>query len=102
MSSGSNSLTAQDTDAAGNTGTSNAVIFTLPSFSVQWIGPSSGSWNTAANWSTGVLPGPLDELVALLPVLCDRFRGLGSDGLLAFDPAAMSVFAGVERFAYRA
>jgi len=37
------------------------------------------------------LPGPLDELVALLPVLCDRFRGLGSDGLLAFDPRAMSV-----------
>jgi diaminopimelate epimerase len=37
------------------------------------------------------LPGPLDELVALLPGLCDRFRGLGSDGLLAFDPAAMSV-----------
>jgi diaminopimelate epimerase len=37
------------------------------------------------------LPGPLDELVAVLPVLCDRWRGLGSDGLLAFDPAAMSV-----------
>jgi diaminopimelate epimerase len=37
------------------------------------------------------LPGPLDELVALLPTLCDRWRGLGSDGLLAFDPAAMSV-----------
>jgi diaminopimelate epimerase len=44
------------------------------------------------------LPGPqppqaqmLDELVALLPQLCDRHRGLGSDGLLAFDPAAMSV-----------
>src|ERR1700752_5025004 len=41
------------------------------------------------------LPGPkdqrLDELVALLPVLCDRFRGVGSDGLLAFDPGAMSV-----------
>src|SRR4029077_6715002 len=37
------------------------------------------------------LPGPLDELVALLPVLCDRFRGLGSDGLLAFDPRSMSV-----------
>jgi len=37
------------------------------------------------------LPGPLAELVALLPVLCDRFRGLGSDGLLAFDPRAMSV-----------
>jgi diaminopimelate epimerase len=37
------------------------------------------------------LPGPLDELVALLPLLCDRHRGLGSDGLLAFDPKTMSV-----------
>ncbi|MFI5281724.1 MAG: diaminopimelate epimerase [Candidatus Dormibacterales bacterium] len=37
------------------------------------------------------LPGPLDELVAVLPALCDRHLGLGSDGLLAFDPAAMSV-----------
>jgi diaminopimelate epimerase len=37
------------------------------------------------------LPGPLDQLVPLLPVLCDRFRGLGSDGLLAFDPKAMTV-----------
>ena len=35
------------------------------------------------------LPGPLDEVVALLPLLCDRNLGLGSDGLLAFDPAAM-------------
>jgi diaminopimelate epimerase len=37
------------------------------------------------------LPAALDQLVPLLPVLCDRFRGLGSDGLLAFDPARMSV-----------
>ena len=37
------------------------------------------------------LPGPLDDLVALLPTLCDRHRGLGSDGLLAFDLAAMTV-----------
>ncbi len=37
------------------------------------------------------LPGPLDQLVPLLPVLCDRHRGLGSDGLLSFDPAAMVV-----------
>jgi diaminopimelate epimerase len=37
------------------------------------------------------LPGPLEDLVALLPTLCDRHRGLGSDGLLAFDPAAMTV-----------
>jgi diaminopimelate epimerase len=37
------------------------------------------------------LPAPLEAVVALLPVLCDRNLGLGSDGLLAFDPAAMSV-----------
>jgi len=37
------------------------------------------------------LPAPLDEVLPLLPVLCDRNLGLGSDGLLAFDPAAMSV-----------
>jgi diaminopimelate epimerase len=37
------------------------------------------------------LPGPLDEVVALLPSLCDRHRGLGSDGLLAFDAVSMSV-----------
>jgi diaminopimelate epimerase len=37
------------------------------------------------------LPAELDEVVPLLPILCDRHRGLGSDGLLAFDPAAMTV-----------
>src|SRR6202048_1115483 len=37
------------------------------------------------------LPGPVDDVVELLPALCARQFGLGSDGLLAFDPAAMSV-----------
>jgi diaminopimelate epimerase len=37
------------------------------------------------------MPGPLDGLVAMLPVLCDRHVGLGSDGMLAFDPATMTV-----------
>jgi diaminopimelate epimerase len=37
------------------------------------------------------LPGDLDRLLPLLPVLCDRNRGLGSDGLLAFDPKKMTV-----------
>jgi diaminopimelate epimerase len=37
------------------------------------------------------LPGPLDQLVALLPTLSDRHLGLGSDGLLAFDPQTMAV-----------
>jgi diaminopimelate epimerase len=37
------------------------------------------------------LPADLDAVVPLLPRLCDRHRGLGSDGLLAFDPAERSV-----------
>src|SRR6266571_2753003 len=37
------------------------------------------------------LPAPLDRVVSLLPFLCDRHRGLGADGLLAFDRASMAV-----------
>src|SRR6202140_38485 len=37
------------------------------------------------------LPAPLDEVVERLPELCERHRGLGSDGLLAFDPKEMTV-----------
>jgi diaminopimelate epimerase len=37
------------------------------------------------------LPAHLDEIVERLPELCNRHRGLGSDGLLAFDPKAMTV-----------
>jgi diaminopimelate epimerase len=37
------------------------------------------------------LPGPLDKLVPLLPRLCDRNRGIGSDGLLVFNPPRMTV-----------
>src|SRR5260370_35393160 len=37
------------------------------------------------------LPAQLDDVAALLPRLCARHRGLGSDGLLAFDPSEKSV-----------
>ncbi|GAC1658851.1 MAG: diaminopimelate epimerase [Candidatus Dormibacteraceae bacterium] len=37
------------------------------------------------------LPAPLEELVRRLPVLCHPHFGIGSDGLLAFDPGRMSV-----------
>jgi diaminopimelate epimerase len=37
------------------------------------------------------LPADMDRVVSLLPALCDRNRGLGSDGLLAFDPQKMTV-----------
>jgi diaminopimelate epimerase len=37
------------------------------------------------------LPAPLEDIVDRLSELCDRHRGLGSDGLLAFDREAMTV-----------
>jgi diaminopimelate epimerase len=37
------------------------------------------------------LPADLDRVVPMLPQLCDRHRGLGADGLLAFDPAELFV-----------
>lgn len=37
------------------------------------------------------LPAALEEAVQRLPDVCDRHRGLGADGLLAFDPAALSL-----------
>jgi diaminopimelate epimerase len=37
------------------------------------------------------LPAPLDQVVERLPELCERHRGVGSDGLLAFDPKEMTV-----------
>jgi diaminopimelate epimerase len=37
------------------------------------------------------LPASLDEIVERLPEICDRHRGIGSDGLLAFDPKALTV-----------
>jgi len=37
------------------------------------------------------LPGPLADVVPLLPLICDRHLGLGSDGLLAYEPKTMAV-----------
>jgi diaminopimelate epimerase len=37
------------------------------------------------------LPAPLARVIPLLPRICDRHLGPGSDGLLAFDPATLSI-----------
>lgn len=37
------------------------------------------------------MPADLERLVALLPRVCDRHQGVGSDGLVAFDPGERSV-----------
>jgi diaminopimelate epimerase len=37
------------------------------------------------------LPADLETILPLLPRVCDRHRGVGSDGLLVFDPASFTV-----------
>jgi hypothetical protein len=53
---GTHSIVAQDTDAAGNTGSSTPVNFTLSIIANGWANPAGGSWNTGANWSSGTEP----------------------------------------------
>ena len=53
---GSHSIVARDTDAAGNTGSSGAVVYTLTVTPNGWADPNGGSWNVAANWSSGAVP----------------------------------------------
>ena len=34
---------------------------------VDWISPTSGSWDVASNWSTGKVPGPADDVIIDVP-----------------------------------
>jgi hypothetical protein len=54
--SGANSIVAQDTDAAGNTGSSAPVTYTLSIIPGGWSAANGGSWNNPANWSSGSVP----------------------------------------------
>jgi hypothetical protein len=60
---GSHSIAAKDTDAAGNLGTSTAVVFTLTVVPGGWGNPSGGNWNDAANWSSGSAPTATSNVV---------------------------------------
>jgi hypothetical protein len=53
---GANSIVAQDTDAAGNTGASAPVTYTLSIIHGGWSAANGGSWISPANWSSGSVP----------------------------------------------
>ncbi len=38
-------------------------LFGTPQSTIQWISGLSGNWNTASNWSAGVLPGAQDDVL---------------------------------------
>src|SRR5215216_4682293 len=43
-----------------------AMALTAPA-PVTWVAPGSGYWDTAANWSTGSVPGPTDDVFIDIP-----------------------------------
>ncbi|TMJ52385.1 MAG: hypothetical protein E6G85_11905 [Alphaproteobacteria bacterium] len=53
---GTNSIVAQDTDVAGNIGSSTPVTFTLTIIAGGWGNPNGGSWTSSGNWSSGSIP----------------------------------------------
>src|SRR5207302_5222354 len=53
---GTNSIVAQDTDVAGNIGSSTPVSFTLTIIAGGWGNPNGGSWTSSGNWSSGLAP----------------------------------------------
>jgi hypothetical protein len=55
---------SQVKDIAGNAmGTGfQDVHFTIQQFSIEWISDAGGNWNTASNWSTGLLPTATDDV----------------------------------------
>src|SRR6201999_4288009 len=54
--SGTHSIVAQDTDAAGNTGASSVVTYSLTVAANSWANQSGGNWTVGANWSSGSVP----------------------------------------------
>ena len=60
---GTHSIVARDTDAAGNIGSSAPITFNLTVTSGGWGSPAGGSWNSAANWSSGTVPGATTNVV---------------------------------------
>ena len=50
--------------------------------SITWIAPSAGTWNTASNWSGGVVPGSADDVIfsasSTQPVTINQNVGVSS------------------------
>jgi hypothetical protein len=48
---------------------------------VSWSNPAGGAWNTAANWSTGHLPGAADDVVIDVPGPVTITHATGTDAV---------------------
>ncbi|WP_426442221.1 hypothetical protein [Bradyrhizobium genosp. P] len=60
---GVNSIVAEDTDVAGNTGSSSPVALNVTVTPGGWGSPTGGVWGDAADWSSGSVPGPTSNVL---------------------------------------
>ena len=81
-------------------GTSAPVSFTYTAASTaSWSGPSTGDWATAANWSSGVLPGVNDDVTIPSGVTVthsggtDSVHSLTAQGSLVLSGGSLSLAA---------
>ena len=61
---------------------------------VDWISPTSGSWDVASNWSTDTVPGPTDDVVINVsgasPIVTIGSRVESVNSITADDPLVIS------------
>jgi streptogramin lyase len=75
-------------DRSAITGSSSVLLPT-----VTWSSPSSGDWDTASNWSTGLVPGPSDVVLINQPGVTVTHGVNVTDsilGLVSQDPVVLS------------
>ncbi|MFO0901979.1 MAG: RHS repeat-associated core domain-containing protein [Pirellulales bacterium] len=65
---GRGNIVRYEYDDRGNlTLVADSISDSLPAPSVYWISSTGGDWHDPANWSTGVVPGPEDDVLIEIP-----------------------------------
>ncbi len=68
---------------------------------VNWINAGGGDWDTAANWSSGAVPGPSDDAVINIPGITithaagvdDTVHSLASQDAITLSAGSLSLAA---------
>ena len=55
---------------------------------VAWINPAGGDWDTPANWSTGALPGPSDDVIIDISGITVTHSSTASDSVNSLTTSA--------------
>ncbi len=98
LSNANHSVAATETNAAGvSSALSPADNFTVNTgqiFTDQWVNSTSGAWETAANWSTGAVPGAQDSVLIANAVTVTLSSGANLVASLSTSGNSSLVIAG--------